>query len=463
MSHTSEGRLHAYVDGASDAAETATIEAHVAGCDDCARRLDNVRAAAAEATALLGGLEPGPIHAPAFEELAARAAERDVGSEGGVASAGGKVVSVPFWRHQALAWAAMVVTAFGLGWLSRSEIGVPVELRPELDRLQAQQLKPENSRAEPDPLADQLAVSALDEIAELDDTRKAGAGVAGAERNVPVSKSVGQPAGSAANEAVGDQKVQEEVPAAAPAAPLELERRAAPQPTTVAPPEPAAEQARRKAAAAAGLLGADVQAAPPRANEPADEGQARAGAFRSQSEAESFEENAALGRGSYFAATGYVTVPPVEAELWLGMPLRELPDLVRLRTEVGPGALFADSAVGLPVIRMVYQDATGKEIVLTQQYLGDAAARPEERPAARREVAAGGRLDDRARDVAAGPPPAADRDELIASGFLETLPVIIVETSGRRIYRWFDGTGYLLSVSGMIDEDVLRSLAEQVR
>ena len=461
MSHISEGLLHAYVDGACDAAETAAVEAHVAECDACARLLDSVRAAAAEASALLGELEPGPLRAPAFEELEARAAERAGGSADGVASGGGKVVSLPFWRRPALAWAATVVAAFALGWQSRSDIGLPAELRPELDEAQLRQLEVESFQTAPDPSADQSAVSTLDEIAELDDTLEAGAGAAAAARNVPVSEPVQQAVGTVAAAAVGDQKVQEEVTPPAPAAPLE--RRAAQDSIAVAPPETAAEQARRKAAEAAGLLGADVQAAAQRANVPANEDAPRAAAFRSQSEAESFEANAALGRGSYFAATGYVAVQPVEAELWLGVPLRELPNLVRLRTEVGPGALFADSAVGLPVIRSVYQDATGKEIVLTQQYLGDAAVLGDERLAMRREVAVGGRLDNRSRDVAAGPPPAADRDELIASGFLETLPVTIVETSGRRIYRWFDGAGYLLSVSGMIDEDVLRSLAGLVR
>ena len=432
MSHINDGLLHAYIDGACDAAETETIEDHVAECDDCAQLLDSFRAAAAEASALLGELEPGPLHAPAFEELEARSAERVAGSEDEAAAGGGQVVSSPFWRRPALAWAATVVTAFALGWQSRSEVGLPAELRSEFDQAPAQQLDVEIAQTEPDPPADQPAVLTLDEIAGLDDTREAGAGVAAA-------------------------------------APPQLERRAAQDsiaagaPETAAEPETAAGLARRKAAEAAGLVGADAQTPRQRTNEPANEGQPRAAALRSQSEAESVEENAALEQGFYFAATGYVAVQPVEAELWLGMPLRELPNVVRLRTEVAPGALFADSAVGLPVIRMVYQDATGKEIVLTQQYLGDAAVLPDEVLAVRREVAVGGRLDNRARDVAAGPPPSADRDELIASGFLETLPVTIVETSGRRIYRWFDGRGYLLSVSGMIDEDVLRNLAGLVR
>ncbi len=461
MSHINEGLLHAYVDGACDVAETRTIEDHVAECDDCARQLDSVRAAAAEATALLGELEPGPLHAPAFEELEARAAERIAGSEVGVASGGGKVVSSPFWRRPALAWAATVVTAFGLGWMSRSEIGMPAELRPEFAQAPVEDLEVQSFRLEPGPPVDQPVVSTLDEIVELDDTREAGADEAAPARSIEASEPADRLAGTLIGEAVGDQKAQEEIPPPAAAEP-EPELRAAKKSMAVAAPETATEQARRKAAEAAGLLGADTQVARQRANQPANERQAGAEALREQSEAESFEANAALGQGSYFAATGYVAVQPVEAELWLGMPLRELPNLVRVRTEVGPGALFADSAVGLPVIRLVYQDATGKEIVLTQQYLGDAAALPDER-LARRDAAVGGRMDNRSRDVAAGPPVAADRDELIASGFLETLPVTIVETSGRRIYRWFDGAGYLLSVSGMIDEDVLRSLAEQVR
>ena len=34
MSHINDGLMHAYIDGACDAAETETIEDHVAACDD---------------------------------------------------------------------------------------------------------------------------------------------------------------------------------------------------------------------------------------------------------------------------------------------------------------------------------------------------------------------------------------------------------------------------------------------
>ncbi len=143
MSHINDGLLHAYIDGGCDAAGTETVEEHVAECDDCARRLDSFRAAAAEASALLSELEPGPLHAPAFEELEARSAERVAGSEDGAAAGGGKVVSLPFWRRPALAWAATMVIAFAVGWQSRNEIGLPAELRSEFDQAPVQQLNSE--------------------------------------------------------------------------------------------------------------------------------------------------------------------------------------------------------------------------------------------------------------------------------------------------------------------------------
>jgi hypothetical protein len=95
MSHTDDGTLHAYLDGALSAREAVELEQHVAACADCRARLDEARALIKRAGNLLalaappqGALPPWPVAAP-------RRSRR-----GGVP----------------LAWAATVVLALGAAW-----------------------------------------------------------------------------------------------------------------------------------------------------------------------------------------------------------------------------------------------------------------------------------------------------------------------------------------------------------
>ena len=140
MPHLEGPLLQAYLDGYCNDARIAEVESHIESCDECHQRLEDARRAATRASQLLGALEPGPVHAPPFEELQARAAARAAGGE--TTAAGGDEVDwdsmlgaantervVPFWRRPALAWAATVVMAFGLGWLSRTEFGLPADLK----------------------------------------------------------------------------------------------------------------------------------------------------------------------------------------------------------------------------------------------------------------------------------------------------------------------------------------------
>ena len=76
--------------------------------------------------------------------------------------------------------------------------------------------------------------------------------------------------------------------------------------------------------------------------------------------------------------------------------------------------------VGLPAVRLVYQDAAGHEITLIQQ----------------RQVSAAG---------------------------ADALPSLVVEPSGLRAYRWEDGAGYLFILVGSVSSDSLRALAMRVR
>ena len=202
------------------------------------------------------------------------------------------------------------------------------------------------------------------------------------------------------------------------------------------------------------------------------------------------ESNEQLGRTYAFAdigvASGFFVVERDSAGLWLGVAPRELPDLALLRVEVGPGVLFDNGLPGRPVVRLVYLALSGQEISLLQQYTGplgppgllglledaeqaqlvapatpaderaDAAAAPLR--AERARVSGLGA----ARNAAADRDAAVNRDGLLVGGTLD-LPVTERRPDGTNVYRWMDGAGYLLSISGAIEPEFLRGLADAIR
>jgi hypothetical protein len=122
------------------------------------------------------------------------------------------------------------------------------------------------------------------------------------------------------------------------------------------------------------------------------------------------------------APAAFTPVQPEDAENWLGAGLRTLPDLDLKRVEVAPGTAVEGGLPDRPAVRLVYEDAAGHEIVLIQQWLG-------------------GPIDVR------GPPQ----------------PSLFVEPSGRRAYRWFEDSGYLLILQGDVSSDSLRALSARLR
>lgn len=117
------------------------------------------------------------------------------------------------------------------------------------------------------------------------------------------------------------------------------------------------------------------------------------------------------------AEAAFLEIDLPEAAAWLAAPVRTLPDLDLWRVEVGPGTGARGTAAGRPVVRLVYGDATGHEIVLTQQHTGE--PEPEE-------------------------------------------PALVVEPSGMKTYRWREN-GYRLALAGDLASDSLRALAERLR
>ena len=440
MPHLEDSLLQAYLDGYCNDARIAEVESHIESCKECHQRLEEARRAATRASQLLGALEPGPVHAPPFEELQARAAARAGGGEAGsvagdevdgasVGTAAKTERFVPFWRRPALAWAATVVMAFGLGWLSRNELGLPADLQPpaepSFERFAAGTEVPTAVPADADPAAVRAQVPAEPEpqskIAvtdELDDLRAAKRSVSSAAAATP------PPAPTAVLEAPGARQ----------AAANRLDPGVASQ-LRVAEERP----------------GADM---PARENAPTVTRESLLLQLNEQGAVAATFADAGI-------ADGFVVVDRSAAELWLGVAVRELPDLALLRVEVGPGVLVDNGIPGRPAVRLVYLAGSGQEITLLQQYTG---------PLARRQLAQVGELQ-AGRDAGAARARAdeefraelrfaADRDAVVG-GVLD-LPATVREPDGRATYAWLED-GYLLSISGAVDPDLLRGLADLIR
>ena len=98
MSHVDDGILHSYLDGELSAAEAREVDAHVAHCPDCRRRLDEERALIARAAELLAVATPPDRALPPFRAGDVKAPTR------------------LWWQVRLpLAWAATVALALGIG------------------------------------------------------------------------------------------------------------------------------------------------------------------------------------------------------------------------------------------------------------------------------------------------------------------------------------------------------------
>ncbi len=98
MSHVDDGILHGYLDGELSPAEAREVDAHLAHCPDCRRRLDEERALIARAAELLALATPPDRELPPFRA-------GDV-----------KPPARLWWQVRLpLAWAATVLFALGIG------------------------------------------------------------------------------------------------------------------------------------------------------------------------------------------------------------------------------------------------------------------------------------------------------------------------------------------------------------
>ena len=98
MSHVDDGMLHAYLDGELSPAEVQGVDAHLAQCSDCGRRLAEERALIARAAELLALAAPPDRELPPFRAGDVKAPTR------------------LWWQVRLpLAWAATIALALGIG------------------------------------------------------------------------------------------------------------------------------------------------------------------------------------------------------------------------------------------------------------------------------------------------------------------------------------------------------------
>ncbi len=502
MPHINDPLLQAYIDGFCSPERVDEVEAHVATCAECAARLEAARGAAQRASELLGSLDPGPVHAPSFEELEARAAARQGGAVGdglsGDTGAGKSPARVvPFWRRPGLAWAATLVIAFGLGWLSRAPSVVsPDAFAPEAASVDA--LESRLSTAEQEEGGEQVGGVEQEAGAAGRDAGVAGQDPGALGRGAATEDREAGPAGARESfgattesdvvddpQAIPKSKVaaperrvaasDPEIPATPPVAEPDPPQRQMMARNQAAPPD--SEEQRRR-------LAEELIAAAP----PVEEPERPAATVPGEAVAEMNE--AVAGFSATFAdagaAPGFVPIAVGDAELWLGVPPRQLPDLTLTRVEVGPGALAENGMPDRAAVRLVYHDAAGQQIALLQQYagvveprastLGDEAGAGASADtvggsgavasgvASAADARAAQARSERARAVGAYRADAkasADRDGVVG-GALD-LPAIVQQPGGPTTYRWIDAEGYVLAITGDLDLQLLRGLADRIR
>lgn len=435
MSHLDEGMLHAWLDGELDAPERRRVEAHLEECDECRRRQGRVREEAARASSILARLEPGPVHAPEWEELESREAAAGEAEGPGTAardepardyaasvSPGSSRMSRstrparsrrPDWYRTTLPWAASLILAFGLGWLTSDMGGGPLEAPgtalPGRDLEAASEAGGEPAagrEGEPGAGPGDDAAATRANAEEL--RRAAEPPVRSPEAGAEVAGPPPVPAEPAPGEAVARNKAETE----------EEQART--------------EEPRQQVAAAEGAAGGAVGQATPAQERvgpvPARSRDALTDARAGQAPV---ADRSPAFRADADASSPFLAIQPSEAGVWLGRPALRLPDLELLRAEVTSGALLGEPFSPGPVVRLEYADAAGQRIALLQQ--------------SRRPVAGSG-----AEGFAAAAPAAPEGRTLT------------VTPAGSRSLRWSDD-GLLVVLSGGLDADALRALADRLR
>jgi hypothetical protein len=436
MSHIDDGKLNALLDGELESAEAAAVEAHIAACAECARRLAEAKRFLAEAADLLGALEmPKPTAAPQAPSGRVAKTAREValdldGATQQSPAIGAGLTGRPFRRgpraqperpgfnYASLAWAAMIVLAIGVGYLANEmrharEAAAPAEGIDTSRRAAAT-----NAPA---------GTPATGKAAPVGRVVQSGPAAAVGSRRMAAGRPGGPPAAKAppgqgtpvvpGRSATGLGHKQLEPPAnvvagvrAPRARPAQVADAVSEAPAAPVARAPALQNARdaRRAEPAAETGGAGARAAAGGAA-PRDTAVGALRASENTFQRASLEEAVTRLRGA----------------------IRLIDGMRSDRVEIGPGREVAGADSAYPVVRVVYGEA-GHELVLDQQRI----AAPERG----------------ASEEQGAPSPArmAPGDTLLTSA-----------PDGQQQLRWLDRSGFWLSLSGRVPADSLRNLAER--
>ena len=486
MSHIDDGKLNALLDGELDESEAAAVREHIAGCGECAGRLEEARTFLAQATDLLGALDLPAVQRPAAATTAgpppparrvtvtakeaaldlddathqspAIRVEADGRREHGRAGAAPEPLlrrpaPMPPRRerrfdYSTLAWAATIILAIGVGYL-----GNEVQ---HASRERAAAGSDEGSRGlmasrSPGQIGGDTAAAKTPPTSLGRPSAPAAAATAARTGAAPVRRGEGGPPAAKAPPGEGTPRVPGRAATGLGHKLLDQtqENLAGGRAANARDQLAAAKGNRNGAVAVAGVGGVppvssavqpaappEAQAPPPlpviRRARPAAEGSAESVLAVEPSPSPLDARGVTAAGGA--AANGFRTVTLEEAVSRLRGAIRLVDGVPIERVMVGPGSLVAGADSGRDVVRVTIV-ADGAPVVLDQQ-----------------------RLDP---PTASAPGDSAATPSFAGLAVGDTL--FTVAPDGQRRARWLDGLGFWLSLSGRLPADSLRQLIERVR
>ena len=395
MSHLDEGTLHALLDGELEMSEVKEIQAHLGSCGACGTRLRQVKEFYAEADRLVGALEmPG---AGAAAAARGRAATLEPRSEAAPAAArpahapeGPPPIFLPDnpdWSERTrrllapMKWAALLVVAVGAGFLAsevrrdHGPVGVPADGYDST----APVLSAEEATPRPDS---GVVAGSADQTA----TRSTPSQPAPTPARTPTQSKAAAPVPRPAALAKSKDTAEEVVDSATAANDQEVEladraekttvqrasaRETAPPPANVRNEAARAleelDRERRQQRAAAATAAIDSAR---RRDEATRQAQSRAAAVVSPTNpAPASPPPAPPQRTLEQRSNTYMRIGLDEAARQLGRPVHVIEGLSPLFMGLAQGTTSPGADTSRPVVRVVYQDAQGRLILLDQQRL----------------------------------------------------------------------------------------------
>jgi len=429
MSHVDDGKLNALLDGELDATEAAAVNAHIASCAECARRLEEAKRFLTQAAELLGTLDVPPQAAAPARRVSKTAKEVALDVDGVTQQSPAIGAGAPdrlFHRGtrarpehsgpdlSSLAWAAIIVLAIGVGFLANEVRHGREAAAPGQGETLAQRQAPvtaapagEPAAPAPEPRAEPAATGGRPPAAGTRYGPRAAKAAPGATIPIVTDRSV---------TGIGHKRI--ELPGRTVAA-----RAVAPQPTRVAGAvvtAPTIAMTPSPAGPPLALRGGRTQSPP--------EAEGAAGASAASDAVVATAPPSPARPGDTFRR---VTLE--QAVIGLQGTIRLIDGMTSDHVEIGPGRGVPSADSARDVVRVIYGTA-GQELVLDQQHLA-------------------------APDAGAANAP---REAQLASALGPGDLVVTTSPDGLNALRWTD-RGFWLSLSGHVPTDSLRRLADRVR